>query len=132
MILAFEKFQEEKNIKRVYGNFDDWLDLRCKVKKTWAPQLRLFYKLFHPYKKVLRCKLPFIWFVKNGKTIVDYFKSRIFEQYEDVIFGLETALNTTVANNAYQKKEGYRFVVDNSGEVTPFDWSCWLMEVTLQ
>ena len=26
------------------------------------------------------------------------------ERYEDVIFDLETALNTTVANNAYQKK----------------------------
>ena len=45
-----------------------------------------------------------------------------FERYEDVIFDLETALNTTVANNANQKKDGYRFVVDNSGEVTPFDW----------
>ena len=44
------------------------------------------------------------------------------ERYEDVIFYLETALNTTVAGNAHQKKEGYRFVVDNSGEVTPFDW----------
>ena len=44
------------------------------------------------------------------------------ERYEDVIFDLETALNTTIANNAHQKKDGYRFVVDNSGEVTPFDW----------
>ena len=44
------------------------------------------------------------------------------ERYEDVIFDLETALNTTVANNAHQKKDGYRFVVDNSGKVTPFDW----------
>ena len=44
------------------------------------------------------------------------------ERYEDVIFDLETALNTTVANNAHQKKDGYRFVVDNTGEVTPFDW----------
>ena len=44
------------------------------------------------------------------------------ERYKDVIFDLETALNTTVANNAHQKKDGYRFVVDNSGEVTPFDW----------
>ena len=35
------------------------------------------------------------------------------------VFVLETALNT---NNANQKKDGYRFVVDNSGEVTPFDW----------
>ena len=44
------------------------------------------------------------------------------ERYEDVIFDLETALNTTVGNNGHQKKEGHRFVVDNSGEVTPFDW----------
>ena len=44
------------------------------------------------------------------------------ERYEDVIFDLETALNTTVANDDNQKKDGYRFVVDNSREVTPFDW----------
>ena len=44
------------------------------------------------------------------------------ERYEDVIFGLERALNTTVANNPNQKKDGDRFVVVNSGEVTPFDW----------
>ena len=44
------------------------------------------------------------------------------ERYEDVVFDLETALNTTVVNNARQKKDGYRFVVDNSGEVTPFYW----------
>ena len=44
------------------------------------------------------------------------------ERYEDVIFDLETALNTTVGNDAHQKKDGYRFVVDNTGEVTPFDW----------
>ena len=31
------------------------------------------------------------------------------ERYEDVIFDLETALNTTFANNAYQKKDGYMF-----------------------
>ena len=37
-------------------------------------------------------------------------------------FDLETALNTTVANNANQKKDSERFVVDSSGEVTPFDW----------
>ena len=44
------------------------------------------------------------------------------ERYEDVVFDLETALNTTVANNGNQKKHGCRFVVDNSGEVEPFDW----------
>ena len=40
------------------------------------------------------------------------------ERYEDVVFDLESALNTTVANIVSQKKDGYRFVVDNSGEVT--------------
>ena len=44
------------------------------------------------------------------------------ERYEDVIFDLATALNTTVANNANKKRDGYRFVVDNSAEVTPFVW----------
>ena len=72
---AFDKFQEEKGVKRVSGNIDNWVDSRCRVKKTRAWQIRMFYKLFNPYKRVLRCKLPFIWFAKNGKAIVDYFKS---------------------------------------------------------
>ena len=48
---------------------------------------------------------------------------KCIERYEDAVFDLETALNTTVANNAHQRKDGYRFVVDNSIEVTPFDWN---------
>ena len=68
---AFEKFKEEMSMKRVSGSLDDWVDSSCRVKKTRAWQLRMFYKLFSPYKKVLRCKLPFIWFVRNGKTVVD-------------------------------------------------------------
>ena len=51
-----------------------------------------------------------------------YRNPKYVERYEDVIFELETPLNSTVANNRSQKKDGYRFVVDNSGEVTPFDW----------
>ena len=43
------------------------------------------------------------------------------ERYEDVVFDLEQAL-ATPANNAYQTKTGHRFVVDNTGEATPFDW----------
>ena len=42
------------------------------------------------------------------------------ERYEDVVFELETGIVTTVTVN--QKKDGYRFVADNTGEVTPFDW----------
>ena len=44
------------------------------------------------------------------------------ERYEDVVFDFVTALNTSVASNSNQKKDGYRFVVDNSGEVKPFNW----------
>ena len=51
-----------------------------------------------------------------------YRNPKYVERYEDVIFELETPLNAVVPNNRSQKKDGYRFVVDNSGEVTPFDW----------
>ena len=48
---------------------------------------------------------------------------KYIERYEDVFFELETPLNTgNPGNNNSQKKTGYRFVVDNTGEVTPFDW----------
>ena len=45
------------------------------------------------------------------------------ERYEDVFFELETPLNFgNPGNNRSQKKDGCRFVADNTGEVTPFDW----------
>ena len=47
---------------------------------------------------------------------------KCLERYEDLVFNLEQATVTNVVNNAHQKKDGYRFVHDNSGEVTPFDW----------
>ena len=72
---AFKKFQDEKRMKRVSGNFNEWIDSRCKVKKTRARQLRTFYELFHPYEKVLGCRLPFVWFVRNGPAVVKYFES---------------------------------------------------------
>ena len=46
--------------------------------------------------------------------------SKFVERYEDVVFELETGLDTTLTRN--QKKDGHRFVVDNTGEVTPLDW----------
>ena len=61
-------------------------------------------------------------FIHSINIMNSFRDPKYVERYEDVIFDLETALNTTVANNAHQKKDGYRFVVDNSGEVTPFDW----------
>lgn len=72
---AFDKFQNDKRCGLISGNFDDWINQRCEVKPRRARQLRKFYKLFSPYKKVLRCKLPFIWFDKNGLSVVEYFES---------------------------------------------------------
>ena len=43
------------------------------------------------------------------------------ERYEDVKFDLEQTL-ATPANDAHQTKTGHRFVADNTGEATPFDW----------
>ena len=44
------------------------------------------------------------------------------ERYEDVVYDLEQTLDTVPANNAHQTKTGLRFVADNTGETTPFDW----------
>ena len=54
--------------------------------------------------------------------MTSYRNSKLIEKYEDVVFELETALNVNPANGAHQKKANHRFVVDNSGESTPFDW----------
>ena len=47
---------------------------------------------------------------------------KYLERYEDVVFDLEQALDVAPANGATQNKTGHRFVADNSGEATPFDW----------
>lgn len=59
----------------ISSNFDGWINTRCLVKPRRVRQLRKFYKLFSLYKKVLGCKLSFIWFDKNGLTVVKYFLS---------------------------------------------------------
>ena len=47
---------------------------------------------------------------------------KYLERYEDVVFDLAQALDVNPANNAHQNKTGLRFVADNTGEATPFDW----------
>lgn len=44
------------------------------------------------------------------------------ERYEDVVFDLEQAINVAPANNTNQERNNLKFIADNSGEVTPFDW----------
>ena len=36
--------------------------------------------------------------------MTDYRNSKLIERYEDVVFELETALNTNIGNNAHQIK----------------------------
>ena len=53
------------------------------------------------------------------------FRNPIYlERYEDVIFDLEQSLTTAdPANNAVQdRKPNLKFIADNTGEATPFDW----------
>ena len=61
-----------------------------------------------------------------------YRNPKFVERLEDVVFELETPLNAVVANTRSQKKDGYRFVVDNSGEVTPFDWYNALLSISFK
>ena len=49
-------------------------------------------------------------------------KPKYIERYEDVVFELENQLNINEVNTEHQKRDGLRFVADNSGETTPFDW----------
>ena len=44
------------------------------------------------------------------------------ERYEDVVFELENQLNIREVNTQHQNRDGLKFVADNSGESTPFDW----------
>ena len=51
-------------------------------------------------------------------------KPKYLERYEDVIFDLEQPINTAdPANNAPQvRAPNLKFIADNTGEATPFDW----------
>ena len=56
------------------------------------------------------------------KKMKSFRDPKYLERYEDVVFDLEQALDEAPANNTTQNKTGHRFVADNSGEATPFDW----------
>ena len=47
---------------------------------------------------------------------------KYLERYEDVGFDLEQSINVAPANNATQVRNNLKFIADNTGEVTPFDW----------
>ena len=45
------------------------------------------------------------------------------ERYEDLIFEPQVALNPVVANGQHQAMKKFRFIVDNTDEVTVFNWN---------
>ena len=47
---------------------------------------------------------------------------KYLERYEDVVFDLEQSINTAPANDTTQVRNNLKFIADNTGEVTPFDW----------
>ena len=47
---------------------------------------------------------------------------KYLERSEDVVFDLEQAINVAPANDTDQERNNLKFIADNSGEVTPFDW----------
>ena len=47
---------------------------------------------------------------------------KYLDRYEDVVFDLEQALDIDPDDTAYQNRAGLRFIADNTGESTPFDW----------
>ena len=45
------------------------------------------------------------------------------ERYEDVIFEPQTAVHAVVANGQHQEMKNFRFIADNTDEVTAFNWN---------
>ena len=71
--------------------------------------------------------MPFLVEVQHVREkLYNYQKSfrnpKYLERYGDVVYNLEKALDTAPANAAHQTKTVLRFVTDNTGETTPFDW----------
>ena len=47
---------------------------------------------------------------------------KYLERYEDVVFDLEQHPEVAPENGEKQVRNNLKFIADNSGEVTPFDW----------
>ena len=47
---------------------------------------------------------------------------KYLERYEDVVFYLENNIEIAPENNTSQVRNNLKFIADNTGEVTPFDW----------
>ena len=57
---------------------------------------------------------------------------KFVKRYEYNYYDLETPLNTIVADAATQRKNNYRFEVDNTSEANPIDWYKAYLEMEFQ
>ena len=58
---------------------------------------------------------------EDAKKAKNYRNAKFVERYEDVVYELDKSL-VEPGNGARQTKEGHRFVVDSTGEITALDW----------
>lgn len=78
LLLARESFHTAKDTGRLVfwsNNFVDWVEERCRMKKTRAYDYMGFTERFAAFPKVLKCQLPFEWFKTNGRRVVAYLRA---------------------------------------------------------
>jgi len=72
---AFNTAKESGNLIFWSNNFVDWLEERCRIKKSKAYEYMNFTERFAAYPKVLKCRLSFHWFRINGRRIASYLQA---------------------------------------------------------
>jgi len=78
LLLARQPFntaKESGNLIFWSNNFVDWLEERCRIKKSKAYDYMHFTQRFAAYPKVLKCRLSFDWFRINEKRIAAYLQA---------------------------------------------------------
>ena len=57
---------------------------------------------------------------------------KLVKRYDYSYYDLDSPLDSTVENDARQKKENYTFSVDNTSETNPFDWYNAYLEINFK
>ena len=72
---AFDIFHLEKELGNVtFRSFEEWVQTRTKVGKRRAYSLRNLAKLGKIVPRILRCKQPVDFFVRNHRQLITYFR----------------------------------------------------------
>ena len=77
--IGFEKFTASKIEGKILKGltYNDFLQQKCDIKKTWALSMRNFYKVCAEYPQLLHCKMPLSFFLKNRTQIIKYFQQNV-------------------------------------------------------